>query len=209
MFGSICYVRLYLSIFAILISFAVHNWYIRNILLYSDIFGHIHNIRLYSLCSLYAVILAMFTIFSNIRNIQLHLRYLGMLNRTRYIEQYSPIRLYCFHWLYSVAARLPIMLAMYWAILVLFGHIRCIQPCCATLWLMILLCIFRCWPRALIPICRSNACKKQYTCWISILIWGQFCYPYVGPMRENKNAHVEHRSSHGVSFVTHMSFQCV
>jgi len=64
-----------------------------------------------------------------------------------------------------------------------------------------------------LPICRSSACKKQCKSWRSALPWGQFFYPYVAPMRINSdtknNTNVEYRPSHGVSFVTHMLFQCV
>ena len=61
----------------------------------------------------------------------------------------------------------------------------------------------------LLPIRRSNACKKQYKCWISSLPWGRFCYRYVVPMHVKNNTDVEYRPSNGVSLVTHMSFQCV
>ena len=61
----------------------------------------------------------------------------------------------------------------------------------------------------LLLMCHPNTCKKQYKHWVLIRPWGQFCCPYVVTMRTTNCPNVECWPSHGVSFVTHVSVQCV
>ena len=61
----------------------------------------------------------------------------------------------------------------------------------------------------LLLMCHPNTCKKQNKHWVLIRPWGQFCCPYVVTMRTTNCPNVECWPSHGVSFVTHVSVQCV
>ena len=60
----------------------------------------------------------------------------------------------------------------------------------------------------LLPVCCSMRVKSDAN-WISALPQGQFCYPYVDPTRVKNNTNVQYWSTHGVSFVIHMVFQCI
>ena len=61
----------------------------------------------------------------------------------------------------------------------------------------------------LLPICRSNMCTKTIHMLNIDPPWGRFCYPYVVLTRVKSNTNVEYWSAHGSSFVTHVSSQCV